>query len=459
MTETGYKDNTEMASGSEEVEQSLEKRDIAFEALFRLFEKIGTTFDLEMIIKLLLMTVVGQLGLRRVAFFLRRERSSRLDLHHSIGLGRYVEFPSFSLDSSFMKWMDEMDGVVMIDDFFKSDEIGYKEEQAIGNALVNSGFSYVCDLKEGDKLFGIMAFSQKVSGQCFSEFDRELLVMMARVAAITIRNASLYQSVLRSRNELENFSRMKKEFINHTSHELRTPITVLRSSLWLIETEGDEAELMSMARDSVLRLEEKVGNILSLNKMDINVAFIEPLVVEISGLVISTCREMAETLEEREIILDIRNKIGEKYISVDPSKVKGVLRSMLENAVNSIERNGNIQIRLTVLSRGPGSDDGIEISAWDSADEELSQTETGKDCVDSWLVISIIDDGRGIPLEEISTIGKPFQRASNSAVGDVKGFGVGLSVAQKIVAAHGGYIYCKSVENKGSGFSIWFPGE
>jgi hypothetical protein len=56
---------------SQELERRLEKIKITFEALFRLFEKIGTTFDLDTIIRLLLMTIVGQLGLRRIAFFLR----------------------------------------------------------------------------------------------------------------------------------------------------------------------------------------------------------------------------------------------------------------------------------------------------------------------------------------------------------------------------------------------------
>ncbi len=452
-------DNNKMSGATpdtEEIEQSLEKRDIAFEALFRLFEKIGTTFELETIIKLLLMTVVGQLGLRRVAFFLRRERSNMLDLYHSIGLGRNVEFPSFSLLSSFMKWMDEINGVVTIDDYFSEDEEEQDGEQAIEKALVNGGFSYACDLKEGEDLFGIMAFSQKVSGQGFSEFDRELLVMMAKVAAITIRNASLYQSVLRSRNELENFSRMKKEFIDHTSHELRTPITVLRSSLWSIEPEGDEAVLMEMARDSVLRLEDRVDNILSLNEMDINGTFIEPMVAEISGLVVSTCREMAELLEEKEILLDIGNKMGEQYISVDPVRIKMVIRSILDNAVNSLGCKGNINMRLTLHEEGPGSADGTVISAWDSVREESDVNMAGSES-DSWVVISILDNGRGIPADEINTIGRPFIRASNSAVGDVKGMGVGLSVAQKIVAAHDGYIYCRSIENEGAEFSIWLP--
>lgn len=457
MTDVDHKDRTEKTSGSNEIVQSLERRDIAFEALFRLFEKIGTTFDLETIIKLLLMTIVGQLGLRRVAFFLRKESSSRLELYHSIGMGRDAKFPVFSLESSFMRWMDNMDGVVMIDDFYKLQGTGQEEDQAIGEALVKGGFSYACDLKEGDKLFGIMAFSHKVSGQGFSEFDRELLVMMARVAAITIRNASLYQSVLRSRNELANFSRMKKEFINHTSHELRTPLTVLRSSLWSIEIEEDEAVLMEMSRDSVLRLEEKVENILSLNEMDINGAFIEPLVVEISGLLISACREIAEALEEREISLDINNELGERYISVDPSRIKIVIRSLLENAVSSIDCKGSIYIKLSERNSSPDNNDGVEISAWESEEEAPSGTGIEEVSSDSWIVIRIIDDGRGIPADEISTIGQPFQRASNSAIGDVKGLGVGLSIAQKIVASHGGHIFCRSIENEEAEFSIWLP--
>lgn len=456
MPEIDNKSTTGNDPRLKEVEESLEKRDITFEALFRFFEKIGTTFDLDVIIKLLLMTIVGQLGLRRVSFFLRRERANRIDLYHSIGMRRQAGFPAFSLESSFVRWMNEKDGVVSIDDYFEPEGKEYGEDRAIGEALIANGLSYVCDLKEGDKLIGIMAFSNKVSGEGFSEFDKDLLIMMAKVAAITIRNAALYQSVLKSRNELENFSRMKKEFIDHTSHELRTPITVLRSSLWSIETAGDEAELMGMARESVLRLEEKVENILSLNEMDINGAFIEPLVVEISGLIISACREMADVFEEKEILLDVSNSLGERYISIDPSRIKTVIRSLLENAVAAIECKGSIQIMLSEHAGAPGEEGETEISAWDS-EEKDSGTGAFKSAPNSWLVIRIIDDGRGIPEGEILTVGNPFVRASNSAVGDIKGLGVGLSFAQKIVTGHDGHIFCRSVENEGTEFSIWLP--
>jgi signal transduction histidine kinase len=444
-------------SDPEKVAQNLEKREIIFEALFRLFEKIGSTFDLETIIKLLLMTIVGQLGLRRVAFFLRRDRSSKLDLFHSIGLGRDVNFPPISLESDFLHWIDETEGVVLIDEFVNSHLAELEENQSIGEVLIKSGFSYACDLKEGDTLFGIMAFSHKVSGQGYSEFDRELLVMMSRVAAITIRNASLYQSVLKSRNELENFSRMKKEFIDHTSHELRTPLTTLRSSLWLIEPEGEEAMLIELARDSVLRLEQNVENILSLNKMDPNSAFIEPMATEFSSLVIAACGEIANELEEKNIFLDIRNAIGERYITVDPQRLKLVVKGLLNNAISSIECNGNIQVKLYEHSKKPCSDGITEIPAWDQEENDHQGNGITLNDPEKWIVVSITDDGRGIPAEEISTIGNPFVRASNSATGDIKGLGVGLSVAQKIIAAHGGHIYCSSVEGEGAEFSIWLP--
>jgi signal transduction histidine kinase len=458
MTGLEQTDSAPVVDSAEELERRLERKDIAFEALFRLFEKIGTTFDIDTIIKLLLMTIVGQLGLRRIAFFIRNERSARLDLYHSIGLARDAVFPSFSIESGLIRCMEGAEGVVSLQDLLSGERPGDADDSSIGAALLENGFSHACDLRDKETLFGVMAFSRKVNGQGFSDFDRELLVMMAKVASITIRNASLYQSVLRSKNEVENFARMKKEFIDHTSHELRTPLTVLRSSLWSIEAVDEEAELMDMARDAVLRLEDNVEHILSMNEMDMKGGFIDPMVAEISVLVISACREMAERLEEKEILLDIKNEIGEVYLTVDPIRLNTVIGSMLENSLGSIGCRGSIKVRLERRDGVIAGDGRTEISAWDAVSGDIEPGEASSES-GSWIVISIADDGRGIPSGEIESIGRPFVRASNSATGEVRGLGVGLSVAQKIIAAHGGHIFCTSIEGDGAEFSIWLPSE
>jgi signal transduction histidine kinase len=441
---------------SQELERRLEKIKITFEALFRLFEKIGTTFDLDTIIRLLLMTIVGQLGLRRIAFFLRLEKSDRLELYHSIGLGSSAVIPAFQVDMRFIECLTGGDSIVILEDFLKSSGNVQDEDRAAVKELAEEGFSYACGLSESDQLVGMMVFSNRVNGDGFTEFERELLIMMSKIAAITIRNAFLYQSVIKSRSELENFSRMKKEFINHTSHELRTPLTVLRSSLWSVEAEGDDAVLMEMARESVLRLEEKVEMILSLNDLDVNNDFIEPAVVEISSLVVSACREFSEELKNKEIIFNICNGIGERHISVDPSRIRMAILSILDNAVSAVDCKGSVDVKLTESLSAPDESSGIEITAWERGHEHLPDIPGEKDVV-SWVVIRVLDDGRGIPENEIADIGKPFQRASNSVDGDVKGLGVGLSLAHKIVAAHGGHIYCRSTEGEGAEFSVWIP--
>ena len=75
----------------------------------------------------------------------------------------------------------------------------------------------------------------------------------------------------------------------------------------------------------------------------------------------------------------------------------------------------------------------------------------------SYIVISVKNDGIGISAAEISALADPFTIAAGSADPSVRELGIGLSVSRRMVAAHGGAIYCKSDLGQGAQFSIWLP--
>lgn len=459
----------------ERIERRLEKRDITFEALFGLFEKIGTTLELETVVRLFLLTLMGQLRVRRIALYLDTTGKRRFAAYHSLGIGRRLLPRAFRPRHPFLRLLRESEGVPHIDSFFTAGGGGVSEETAefLGE-MGRRGFAYAFPLVDRDELLGVVFLSGKVTGEGFSQFDDELLRMLATIATITIRNAVLYREAVRSTRELERFSRIKKEFINHTSHELRTPITVLKSALWSIETEEmEEGILIDMSKDAVLRMQGKIEQLLSLNDIELNGTAFDLAPTDVSSLVEECLREIIPELEEKQVTVDFDDRTRYREIVVDAAKMKLVLRGVIDNAVNAVERGGVISVSTEVTEEPPGADAGIEIPGWSgddagrfpsgSCDDRCADTagSSGDDAdfqpssSGSFFVIRVRDDGIGIPEGEITRIAEPFHRASNSPLTNVKGLGIGLSVASKVIAGHGGRFFCRSREGGGSEFSIW----
>jgi len=465
-------------TAEERAEKRLERRNMAFDAIFKLLEKIGTTMDVRKIVRLFLMTLMGQLGLKRAACHLVHTERGLLSGFYSLGVADKDSIAAFAADGAFAGWLESLDAPEHIDGYFaRAGGRGERDEQAVA-ALVDRGFAYAYPLKDQEGMVGAVFYSAKITGEGFDGFENELLKMLAGVATITIKNAWLYQMTLLSKLELEKFVEVKKEFINHTSHELRTPLTVLKSALWSIEPgEVDDGIMVDMAKDAVTSLQNVVDYLLSLNEIELNGTDLRMMPTEVRDLIEDCLREMLPELEEKAVRVTVDDGAGCERVMIDPSKVKIVIRSMLDNALESVGDGGRIGVETLLSEEDPTAAEGVEIGDWHHSFEEryggglFLDTDTDR-CSSGrgdgggrfertrdtrYFVMRIWDDGIGIPAEEIKSIAEPFRRATNSMVKNVKGLGIGLSVSQKIVAGHGGKIFCRSAEGEGARFSIWIP--
>lgn len=454
------------------VRERLDRRNIAFDALFGLFEKLGATLNVSKIVRLFLLTLMGQLKLGKAALYLVLPDGSRLEAFHSIGTGKKDRLPAVEKHSAFIGWLKDAGGPVPIDDFFRDLGGSAAEEDGWVSDFIEGGFSYAFPMENQEELMGVLFYSGPVTRGGFSDFENELLRILATVASISIKNAWLYQTELQSKVELERFSEVKKEFINHTSHELRTPLTVLKSALWSIEVEEvQEGILVEMSKDAVLRLQRVVECLLSLNDLQLNKTDLNMVETEVSTILEESLQEVIPELEGKCIQVTMDDRARFRKVNVDASKIKIVLRSILDNAVNFVDRGGNINVGSYISDRGPGGEDGREIKGWCPKHEEPAggcllgerdAVRSGRGVIGGsgcgpYLVISVKDDGIGMPPDEMETIAEPFKRASNSSIRNVRGLGIGLSVSQKIVACHGGRLFCRSAESRGSEFTIWLP--
>jgi signal transduction histidine kinase len=459
------------------LDERLERQRLTFEAIFRLVEKLGTTFDVSKIASLFLMTLMGQLKVRRVSLYIVVPESGRLEPYRSLGVADGASLRSVACESGFVRWLADANGPMRVDDYAVGTGSSSDHDDAAILALSEKGFFRAIALGEQGSVLGALFYGDTVTGEPLTTFDDEIVKMLARVASITLKNAFLYQTAIASKVDLEQFAAVKHDFISHTSHELRTPLTVLKSALWSLEPDQvDEEVLVDMARDAITRLEGKVDYLLSLNDIELNRTDFSFAQTEASSIVEDVLREMIPELEEKQVHVDIDDRARFSTVFADEAKIKIAVRSILDNALRSVGRGGNISITLRVSDAPPGPEDGEAIGDWrsngagfdsciagggrvGSGDDAGPGAGSGRRTVDpgSYFVIGVKDDGIGIPSSEIKTLAEPFTMASNSTNRNVEGLGIGLSVSQKLVAGHGGKILCRSELGSGAEFSIWLP--
>ena len=465
-------------TAAQSVEEHPQWSNATGEALLSLTERLCTIFDTRAIVNLFITVAMEQLGVKRASFYLVVPEKRCLEPRGSIGLDGAEALRPIDAGSSLVRWLGDAARPVHLDEFFAGNGEAAGGDEETMRQFVNAGFSHGIALVDQGTLLGVLTFGGMADDKPSGEFDNERLTALARVTSVAIRNAALYQAAVASKLELERFSEVKREFISRTSHELRTPLTVLKSTLWSLEPEevGDGV-LVDMARDAVMRLQSKVDSLLSLNDVELNKTDFNFEPCEISGLVEDVLREIIPELEEKQIHVSVDDRAIDRRATLDPGKVKIVLRSILDNAVNFVGRGGTITVAIRVSETAPGAGEGMEIGDWRASPTDAFDTRTSGSASEEdgraaqspparsvqelggtpYVVVSITDDGIGIRPEEIKTLAEPFAMASNSTNRNVKGLGIGLSVSQKIVAGHGGKIFCKSELGQGARFSIWLP--
>ena len=228
-------------------------------------------------------------------------------------------------------------------------------------------------------------------------------------------------------DELEAAFLREKQFTSDVSHELRTPVSVIcAQSEALLENTSLPEELRSQA-EVIYRKSHQISTLIShlllLSRADQNRAILTFEYLNLSELTEMTVEEQTVAAASRHI--QIHTEITpDLFACVDETAYFRLLINLLSNAVTYGKENGNVWITLTPS----GSD----------------------------ILLQIRDDGIGMSEEVLSHIWERFYRADSSRTGDSH-FGLGLSMVQWIVTAHGGTITAQSKPSAGSTFTVFLP--
>jgi signal transduction histidine kinase len=242
---------------------------------------------------------------------------------------------------------------------------------------------------------------------------------------IEIRAAPLEDgalAILRDVTEERQIQHAKAEFIANASHELKTPLTALSGYLEMLEDEEDEqvrAEFLKDMRSQTDRLQSLARTLLDLSRLDANAVTFRKEEVDLEEILYELRRDFGYTGRP----VNVHTDEDVPPVETDPTQLHRMLAILLDNALKYSDGESPVDVR---LSREDGH-----------------------------AVISVSDEGCGIPEAEIPHIFDRFYRAQGSSRAD--GTGLGLALAREITDHLGGEIQVQSKPGVGSVFSVALP--
>jgi two-component system phosphate regulon sensor histidine kinase PhoR len=252
---------------------------------------------------------------------------------------------------------------------------------------------------------------------------RTIIARAARTSAGERHGAIL---VLHDITELRRADQIRRDFVANVSHELRTPLTAIRGYVEAltdgVANEEESRRFLGIITRHTLGMERLVKDLLKLARLDARQETLERVMCDTRSLVQSVVADLSPALEARGQRVDVSVGPGAETIYGDPEKMHDVLRNLVANA-------GTYAPAQTAI--------GIE-----------ARTEEDR------VLISVSDQGPGIPEEDLSRIFERFYRVDKSRARDPGGTGLGLAIVKHLVELHGGRVRAENVAGAGARFTI-----
>lgn len=321
------------------------------------------------------------------------------------------------------------------------------EEGALKDLMRKMNIAVVKDLKVKGEAIGLLLMGEKASGEIYSEQDLKILEILAPEAAIAIQNAQSYDKIKKfnvilsqevkratldlqeANNRLKVIDKLKDDFVSIASHELRTPMTAIRSYAWMALHRSDVTLSKNLEKYitriliSTERLINLVNDMLNVSRIESGRVEINPEPIDLLILIKDIIDEVYfSKSEEKRVEFVVLEKSVPKVFA-DPEKLRQVFLNLVGNSLKFTPAGGKITFDFF-------------------SDGHTVET-------------SVTDTGVGIPKEDIGKLFHKFSRLDNSytAAATSGGTGLGLYISRNLVELMHGKIRASS-EGLGKGTTI-----
>ncbi len=267
------------------------------------------------------------------------------------------------------------------------------------------------------------------------QFDKPLLVRTMRYAIERHRIRTQLEAAtaeLRNKNaELARANDEKNRFLGIAAHDLRNPLSVILgyTELMLSGDAGpvtdDQRDVLGSVSSSIEFMVGLLNDLLDFSMIQSGAIRLDLQPTDLVALIRKTVTTNHVVADKKKIQVNVETECELEPLVIDRRKFEQVLQNLLSNAIKYSHPGTRVDFRVA-------SDD-------------------------THALISVSDQGVGIPRSEVDTLFQPFQKTSARSTGGERSTGLGLAIVRNIVESHGGRISCESEVGKGSTFRIALP--
>ena len=264
-----------------------------------------------------------------------------------------------------------------------------------------------------------------------TDSERRLMATVHDLQFARKAEAERSQQLERETERAEAASRAKSEFLANMSHELRTPLNAIIGFSEIMASGhfgplGNDryAEYANDIHDSGEHLLGVINDILDMAKIESGQFQVKKEEIDLGPLITETARVI--TVQATNKSIDLETRIGQSMrVFADRRSIKQIVINLLSNAVKFTGNGGKITVRARQISGA--------------------------------LVLSIEDNGCGIPKSALKKLGRPFEQVQNQFSKNHKGSGLGLAISRSLAEMNGGSLKIRSKEGKGTIVSVRIP--
>lgn len=317
--------------------------------------------------------------------------------------------------------------ITMINDMAKK-QLGVQKEEVINKSIL--------ELLKIEDEYELRDLITQVPELMIDSQDANGEYLSLRVRFALVRRESGFISglvaVLHDTTEQEKEERERRLFVSNVSHELRTPLTSVKSYLEALDegalSEPVAPDFIKVSLDETNRMMRMVTDLLHLSRIDNATSHLDVELINFTAFItfiLNRFDQIRGQDEEKKYELVRDYPITSVWIEIDTDKMTQVIDNILNNAIKYSPDGGKITVTMKTT--------------------------------DDQMILSISDQGLGIPKQDLPRIFDRFYRVDRARSRAQGGTGLGLAIAKEIIKQHEGFIWAKSEYGKGSTFTIVLP--